>query len=849
MRRPFAIPILTALLLLLALVLALSTGEGDATPPTTTATDATPAPPTPTDAQPTTSPTRTAAATPTPPPPDPTTLLTYPATRTRGEVAGRVTDYDRIAIADAEVHLRPSFGGLHPLLAIADDRPTPPPVRTAPDGTFHFADVQSGPWTAFAKAIDGREGTAPLSAPQAAHEPPVVVVLGRAPASPELTIVVLEPEGATPVHGARVVVHRLTDLRSMVDDGDVPFASLSTDERGHAIVAEAPRDPLFVLARDDAGRVVAQVLDEPSEHIPRREIQLLLGLPTIVRGTFFGVDEARLRGSRVRALMCRNPSHPHYTCEGLAWSTPVEGLGFAFEALPAGFYALLLESPLGVRLDLPERRDMPNSVEPWVLEVPETKPTGAMTNAPPLRLPPMRVAEGAVLRGLVVTKDGAPVRSARVDLCFAPRTSNEPDGFEIYGALVWRLDFASGLARNHPEAHRVAFTDSAGRYELRGLHPGKWRVDVFATGLSHDQRCQVPVALAAPTELRHELEPAGVLQVLTDDISYLGVARPGAKDAKQLAIGKSGRVSFAGLAAGEWAVVTPAAMFDGPLQELARATVEAGRTTVVDLRKEGHVEIAGRIVFADGTPVAGNVQLHSHESKLGADGSFAFRLRYQLGRQFGLPYVDVTWNGLTQRLTLPEAAIEVDRWSGELTVGAESLRLTALDADGAPIAARVNVHQQDGPYGALLLAAGEVRELKGFGKGSVSLHTTSDTVHFAPQAVDLTLGNDIVLRGEPTSAIDVRVFDRAGLPVRAFPVAAVVWNGEGARPLRAEDLGYERGTGFNQQTGEDGTARLLVPPGLVRVGFADVYPLEGAPEPQLVEVTARASAQVVLRLR
>jgi hypothetical protein len=337
MRRPLALPLLTALLLLLALALALASREGDATPPATTSTIDLPAVASPTEAPATSLSARTTAdPAPSPSATEPVQLRTYPAKRASSLLAGRVTDHDGIPVPDAEVRLHPSFGGLHPLLAIADDRTTPPPTRTAADGTFQFERVDDGPVRVVAIARDGREGQKELSAPHAPHELPVHITLGRAPASPDLTILVLEPDAATPVQAAHVVVHRLTDLRSIVDETDVPLASVATDEQGRVVVANAPRDALFVLARDDAGRASAQVIQEASGHQPRREVQLALVAVTTVRGTFVGVDEARIRGSRVRALFCRNPSQSHYTCEGFAWSVPVEGLAFSFHGLPAG---------------------------------------------------------------------------------------------------------------------------------------------------------------------------------------------------------------------------------------------------------------------------------------------------------------------------------------------------------------------------------------------------------------------------------------------------------------------------------------------------------------------------------
>lgn len=282
---PLGPPALSALLVFLALVFAFASGEGDATlTPTTVPPEGQSTAP-PGDAQPA-APSSRATADPAPSQVQARAeaLRTCPTARSRGGVTGLVVDYDSLAAADVEARLLPSFGGLHPLLAIADDRTAPTPVRTAADGTFRFEDVASGPWRAVASAADAREGSAEASAPRLPHEAAVVVTLGRAIASPHFTVIVLEPDAATPVRGAHVAVHRLTDLHSVVDEGEAPFANLTTDDLGRGVLENAPRDPPFVFVRDDAFRVCAHAYDEPAANQPRYEAQIALPRDPSARG-------------------------------------------------------------------------------------------------------------------------------------------------------------------------------------------------------------------------------------------------------------------------------------------------------------------------------------------------------------------------------------------------------------------------------------------------------------------------------------------------------------------------------------------------------------------------------------
>src|SRR5262245_51805484 len=84
---------------------------------------------------------------------------TYPAERVLVGITGTVLDAFGQPVASAAVMLQPGLGGVHPLLAIADDRSRLPATSTDVTGTFAFPRVAVGPYDLRARAADGRSAS------------------------------------------------------------------------------------------------------------------------------------------------------------------------------------------------------------------------------------------------------------------------------------------------------------------------------------------------------------------------------------------------------------------------------------------------------------------------------------------------------------------------------------------------------------------------------------------------------------------------------------------------------------------------------------------------------------------
>jgi RNA polymerase sigma factor (sigma-70 family) len=776
----------------------------------------------------------------------PTALRLYPAVRERSAVDGVVVDAQDLPLPGARVAIEPVHGGIHPWLAIGEDRAAPPPATADAAGRFRFDGVPDGPWRARAVTGDGRAGAQPFAAPLREGGAPLIVRAEATAVPAAMQVLATDADGAG-VAGARVELFTLSATESFLAADAAPARTATTAADGTCSFPGCAEQSVALRATAADGRVAVAVLAMSPHSPPHPRATLQLCAPAGIRGALTGVPAAVLAGSRVQALRTEYPNAAYCSNCGLAWTATVSATGtatgtggaFTFAGLAPGQYALVLDSPRGLRLLLPKCGDADNSVAPWTVQL----AAGAVAEAT------MAVGAGATIRGRVHTPAGAAIAGARVLAVLAPSTSNFPDGFELHGRNVWRLDYAASLAQLHREAHAQARTDAAGRYELRGLHPGRHRVEVFADGYAYDQRTQVEVKVDAPTELEQVLDAAGVLQGVVGDGSYLAVLPPGSTEPEQYVIlPSSGLFTFPGLLAGDWVIASGHSDASVPFRELGRAHVDAGRTTWVDLRDVGDCSFGGRVVDAEGQPLQGIVKLYQRSQRLRADGSFAFALLQPLRRWFEQPTLQIDIEGLHWRLAVPDGAIGQKQWSGDFALGAGRVRLRLLDERSLPLPGRVELGSRT-ISGNVDIGADGVREVRNLPAGDYKVTATAPD-RLVPQATFALPGpTEIVLRAVPVAPIDVLFVDRHDRPVAGHTVLARLWTGGNPPPTTPAGFVQDLVQYYHAVTAADGRARVLAPPGTALVGFSGEWELHGGePEPQIVHTTAGVPTAVTLRL-
>jgi len=410
----------------------------------------------------------------------------------------------------------------------------------------------------------------------------------------DLVVLVRDSDGAS-LAGVTVGVLSTTgpfpETYALNDDRGVERRA-RTDATGRAVLAA------FATAPDGrAGFAIAWSQDvERSQQAGGLEVRVdALGR---LEGRLLGLPAAELARARVRAHALTG-KNPHSTTDGRSFETLVVDAAFVFEGLPAGRWTLELVDPAGARIDLPPLElgdaELENSLDPLEVAVAAGETTWV----------DLALVRGGTLAGVVRTTEGEPIAGALVRATFAPRNSNYPDGYVLHGANVWRFDSARGTESEHPISHPRTRTD--GRYELTGLAPGAHRLEVVVPGRVYDRREAVRVEAGTRTELGHVLSLAGAIQGIARGGGYLGVARPGEEGARMIAIlPGDGLFTFPGLEAGEWSVVRYHSDTRIRPVPVVTVTVEAGRTTWVDVDREGTLplRIAGRVLDANG-PVAG----------------------------------------------------------------------------------------------------------------------------------------------------------------------------------------------------------------------------------------------------
>ncbi|MFO1051035.1 MAG: sigma-70 family RNA polymerase sigma factor [Planctomycetota bacterium] len=791
---------------------------------------------------------RTTVAT-SPPPASDLQPRVFPAERGVGAVHGVLVEEDGAFCSDVEVRWRPRTGHFPPGMSIRDDRGEGASVRTGAHGEFAFASLPRGPIQLEARR-DGALAQAQVVVD--ALDPLVTLVLAAAQGrGDDLRLLVVDGAGVA-VPGASVQVFAWSTRSVEVDAAERsrerPLCSGISDAQGFFGVKGAAIDSGVAVASSADGRVGSVSLWNPRGGT--QEIRVTLGAPGTIRGEIRGVSAEDLRGAEF-ALHQLASFEPYYTSGGRRIAVALDGTHFELVALPAGTYGLTLDAPHrdpgGVRLltnpAMWGSDPMPNSIDMPRVEV---KP-GAVSELD------LRATVAGAIRGEVRCA-GRPVAGVRVHAVLAPATSNFPDGLLVRGVPLWRLDTPYENAPHNPVSHRLTQTDANGVYDLRGLAPGAWRIELSSPALSWDCRSGVVVADGESVALRHDLEEAGVLQVATLDVGWLGVVRKGDSDPRMLAVTLDSIVTFPGLPAGEYTVAGFGSDPTAAPREVGEVTVVAGRTTWADLRdRAAQCIVRGRVTSA-GVPVGkAGVSIYPAMATTRDDGRFELRLGHELWfRDGGGALLTVDRNGGSYRF-VPAVADPVRDANVELDLGADFIDVELRDARGVPCGGRVEVdwHPPEGRIGELrsmrfdrrVGVDGRVR-IGPLPSGFVHGVVESASGMRLPVHVELPRAEPLRVVGPASAELDVRV-TRGGVAVADARITTRTWCGDGAPPPDTEAWGQQVVWGAGR-TDRDGRARMRIAAGEVLVesvmgGFSLL-----APARQRIHISPHGSAEVEL---
>jgi len=556
-------------------------------------------------------------------------------------VSGKIVDEAGRPVPDA--YIEAIAGGSFEGYGEWKARPPYDRVFSGEDGVFRIRGIPDGSVTTLVVSADGfRETRVAARAQGGAVRPdPLVVTLDRGGV---LAGVVLDPSGR-PVPGALVHVVPADEpdiianprLRRWGNDGETVMAitvRAGADGR-FSRSGLALGEPVVVLA-EGPGLARSLPSDSLMPTAARREVRVSLRLRspatlvlrvTAPDGTAVTAGKVRLGGT-----MSGLPSRSAPDAPGL----------FRFEGLAPGEYRVSIESPGW----LPAR-------ERITLEAGRTTERTVALSA------------GATIAGVVRDEKGNPISGASVSLT---REETREDG-------SW-TSFTSGRTE----------TDADGRFEIRGLAPGRHELSAFLPGI-----CDLPEDLvvdAPKTDLVLTLRRMGVLRVRF-------AAPDGGPRLPERVFVWEHLASGAGSGSGH-ALTDGVLILRGFRGEEKRIQVQFGefvpfrRTVRIDwgetldlgtVQVDPGVTVAGRIVDLDGKPVRGALIRADgpREAVAAADGSF--RLEHVAA---GKTAVSVRATGF---LTL---ATEIDA-GGKAKPAAIRLRRGALvtgrllDAEGRPL--------------------------------------------------------------------------------------------------------------------------------------------------------------------
>ncbi|MEO0478932.1 MAG: sigma-70 family RNA polymerase sigma factor [Planctomycetota bacterium] len=728
--------------------------------------------------------------------------MRFPADRAVHALAGRAIDGERNGIAGATVSLRPRTGTLPRTMAILDDRARPEAVLTDASGHFSFDSVPDGPWSIHVESrpSDAESLVGERRLVLTEDRSGVTVPLEKPREKLPLQVRVLDGNGVV-VSGSEVTV---TSYSSTVGRSAKRLSVVQqTDENGLAqFAAESNQRGSFVYARLEDGRV-------GFSHVWATgvEIRVILGTASSLSGRLLGVDPSQLEGIEVFAALNPTTDNPFAQGRGPSFEARVEGGRYVIDELPAGQIEVFVRSPLGVR-----------QVTELVSRVANTSALKTLRFQPgENKIEDLHLQIGARLEGVVTDDLGQPVVGARVRTVAVPKTSNYPEGFVLRGVHVWRLDSDPNDSWRPRLAERLTVTDHEGRYSFVGLFPGSHRVEVETDSLSFDRREGVALTPHQPTFLEHRLTRAGVLQAKVGEGSYFGVIPFGSSEPMMIAIIRDHVFTFPGMVPGDYQIARFHSDSSVAPVVLGTATVEAGRTTFVDVSQQvAACVFHGAVIDGEG-PVAGAaVRINGAWVRAGPDGRFELGRSAPLSNNFGRSNFFVALDGAQWTVPVPDEAYNVDYWSGVVRLGDHRLEIEATDLDGQPLPATLTwTGRPDQLEGSVLAFEASVATaadgrlvMSRMPRGQLQVEARFENGATVETTVSVPSSRPLVLRRPLTGSVEVQVLDAQGQPMGRATVRLWHWNGEGPAPsdpysIRVRSNGYQ-----SVQTDADGWARF-----------------------------------------
>ncbi|HZN40356.1 MAG TPA: sigma-70 family RNA polymerase sigma factor [Planctomycetota bacterium] len=759
----------------------------------------------------------------------------FPAKRAPGNVFGIVVDTMQRPVAGASVEAMPVTGHLPPGLVVQDDRGAARTTTSDAEGLFRFEGLLEGPFRLRARADATRADEVVIVA-AGTNEGPVNLMLAEASTfGDDLRVQVVDTLGQ-PVADADVKVFTWSrkgpDPEAAARSLRTPMVTGRSGADGRFAVTGRGMAMGVVWVTTDDGRVGFACLSSTWETDPVHA-RVVVAVAGSLDLHLSGAPAGSLAGAALSLHALGSRAYGAYGVGGgRSLDYRLEGERIAIDGLPAGTYAVSLDAPRATQqgLRLVTKRMSGWSQEAWPnsVELPLVNIVAGQSTAATLA-----VAAGGAIRGTITCGD-RPVRGVRVRAVLAPRTSNFPAGLVLRGARVWQLGTPFENGPDNPIATVIAHSDDAGRYELPGLTPGEWRVEVATPALSFDRREDIAVAEGECVELKHELVRAGVLQVCLLDATYVGVMRPGDAVPVMLALTKDDFATFPGLAPGRYQV---ARCHTDPRIDpvvVAEAEVVAGRTTWLDLRSIAVSGVVRGKVLSGANPVAGARVDPSRKGPVtGDDGSFRIALGYRprfngrghSGSTLWVRLRDFSWWFCPRA----EGVTELDT---VLQLGEHFVDVVVADGNGQPRRVGFHVHWEavegrpnDGA-GALLPesvngsgktgADGSVR-LGPFPPGRLTGAIDVDGLQ-VPLQCDVPCADVVRVTAPPTATLVVHT-TRAGQRVARAEVIAMTWTGDGAPPATLDEF-REKARMATSKSDQDGVARFTVAAGELAV-FAD----------------------------
>ncbi len=549
------------------------------------------------------------------PPPD---LWICPSDRPTTQLSGTVVDaIDRSPVEGATVRVLSRASETREPIEVADDLSIDLELTT--DSFGHFtADVPAGRYRIFAASIDGtrRGRTTCVAGDRTACEAITIDVAAPHPLEGKVFVEVVDPE-QQPVAAAHVRLFASDTVFGPIGfDGTEPIEG-HTDADGRCLLADSERMlELFegiVLVTTSDGRSGTALIARPEHGNGLPCERIVVGEPGVLTGAI-EAPPAVLKGLEISARRVLVYGDVYPDCAALSCSATIDGDRYRIEGLPAGAYALRFDSPAGATLETPDAENDPFGM--WSRPIDRVSPGETVIHD-------VRLIAGETLHGRITDPQGEPLAGASIQ---AHRVRNSRTAETD---LTW-LHREGWIAPVSPDRILAVETGVDGRFTLRGLAPGGYRIVVARSGCATEQR-DVEVTTGDVEPLEITLWPGGRLEAIgpAADLAIRAIdpvadpdrwiALRGSPDRPDVPLLREGRYRVA-----IWQHSDDRYRFD-PIGEVG---IQAGRTTWIDLRDAGSTSLEGLVHSPGSGPVAGaliRLGIDGPTTTTGADGRFSLR--------------------------------------------------------------------------------------------------------------------------------------------------------------------------------------------------------------------------------